>query len=407
MTGREAAEAIIRRLRGAGRVALLAGGCVRDLLLDREPKDYDVATDATPGQVVSLFRRTEQVGAKFGVVIVRLGGQVIEVATFRSDGDYQDGRHPRKVTFSSPEQDAQRRDFTINGMFYDPAAARVLDFVGGMEDLRRGVVRAIGDPERRFNEDHLRMLRAVRFAARFDFRIDPDTLAAMRAAAHRIRSISAERIRVELVMILTEPTRRRGWELIHESGLSAWLVPDTTWSDDASTLTAARLGALPVECSERLAWALLLRDHPPAGVAHRCRRLTCSNRVARDAAWLVEQVPRLLECEVFQPADFKLLLADPCGPELDPLLEAETRARHLPEAPLSRWRRAVAEIPPEQIAPPRMVTGDDLLALGLPPGPAFASLLAELYRRQLNGCFATREAAVRAARAMVAAERSR
>ena len=402
-TGREVAEEIVLRLREAGHVALLAGGCVRDLMLNRQPKDFDVATDATPDRVVHLFRRTEKVGAKFGVVIVRQSGRMVEVATFRSDGDYSDGRHPEKVTFADAEQDVQRRDFTINGMFYDPVEDKVLDYVGGMADLRQGVVRAIGDPAQRFAEDHLRMLRAVRFAARFSFTIDPATSRSMHELADRIRLISAERIRTEMVMILTEPTRRRGWELIHEHGLSAWLVKDTRWTDDEAGEAAARLGSLPEECSEPLALAALLGKYPPTDAARSCRRLTCSNQIISDTRWLLEQLPRVLTCESFEPADFKLLMAHQRADDLTALLAADVAARGLPGDSLRIWRERTSAIPPEDVAPPRMVNGDDLLALGLTPGPMFSKVLTELYRRQLNGRFSSREEALAAVADLIAA----
>jgi len=397
----QVAEEIVARLREAGHTALFAGGCVRDLAMDREPKDYDVVTDALPERVVQLFRRTEKVGAKFGVVIVRLGGQMVEVATFRSDGDYADGRHPENVRFSDPLQDARRRDFTINGMFYDPAEERIIDHVGGLEDLRRGVVRAIGDPGQRFAEDHLRMLRAVRFAARLSFDIDPGTAEAIRAAADRIRLISAERVRAELMMILTDPTRRRGWELIHEANLSRWLVEDTAWTDDQAADVARRLGHLPEHCTDRLALAVVFHRYAGREAAARCRKLTCSNQVADGVAWLLERLPRMLNCESFEPADYKLLLADPCCPDLVTLTEAEIAGRGLSDRPLHVWRRQTSRIQPQEVAPARLVTGDDLLAMGFKPGPAFGQVLTELYRRQLNGQLVDRKLALAAGKELM------
>ncbi|MHC4235073.1 MAG: CCA tRNA nucleotidyltransferase, partial [Planctomycetota bacterium] len=344
---KEAAQAIVARLRGSGHTALFAGGCVRDLAMNREPKDYDVVTDALPEHVARLFRRTEKVGAKFGVVIVRLGGQMVEVATFRTDGDYADGRHPANVRFCDPGQDARRRDFTINGMFYDPAEQRIIDHVGGQEDLRCGLIRAIGDPAQRFAEDHLRMLRAVRFAARLSFEIDPATADAIRAAADRIRIISAERVRAELSMILADPTRHRGWELIHQTHLSRWLVEDSAWSDEEATDVAVRLGRLPQHCDDALALAVVFRKYLPAEAAARCRKLTCSNQVVRRVTWLLERLPRLLSCEDFEPADFKFLMADPGCQDLLALAKAEIAGRGLADRPLQIWRRHTAEIRPQ------------------------------------------------------------
>jgi len=398
---RQVAEGIVTRLRQAGHVALFAGGCVRDLVMKRPPHDFDVATDAAPDRVVGLFPRTEQVGAKFGVVIVRSGGQMVEVATFRRDQDYSDGRHPDAVSFSDPIEDARRRDFTINGMFYDPADGRVLDYVGGMEDIGRGLVRAIGDPHQRFAEDHLRMLRAARFAARLSFEIEPATADAIRALADRLRVISTERIRTELVMILTAPSRRRGWELMHQTGLSGFLVEGVRWTDDEAADVAARLGPLPHRCSERLALAVVFRQHPPREAAGFCRKLTCSNLVVAGVSWLLEKLPRVLECASFEPADFKMLLADPRCPDLISLMEAEITGRGLPDEPLRVWRRESAAIPPQEVAPPRLLTGDELVAMGYAPGPAFSRVLAEVYRRQLNGMLADRSEAIAAAKELM------
>ncbi len=395
---REAAEAIVSRLREAGHVALFAGGCVRDLLLHTEPKDYDVATDAVPERIVQLFRRTQQVGAKFGVVIVHESGHMIEVATFRSDGDYADGRHPQSVHFSDPVQDARRRDFTINGMFLDPTNDEVIDHVGGLGDLERHLIRAIGDPRRRFAEDHLRMLRGVRFAARLGFEIEPATAAAIRDAAESIRSISAERVRAELLMILTAPSRRRGWELLRDVDLSVWIVPDTQWTDAEAADVAARLATLPARCSDVLALATVLRKYDPPAAAARCRALTCSNLQVNGVRWLLGQLPRLLDCAAFEPADFKLLLAEPLCDDLLHLGEAEIGGRNLSPEPLTIWKKRTAAIRPEDVSPPRLVTGDDLTTLGLDPGPAFAKILAKLYRLQLNGLLSNREQALVQAR---------
>ncbi len=399
---REVAERIVARLRDAGHTALFAGGCVRDLLLNLEPRDYDVVTDAVPDRVAGLFQRTEKVGAKFGVVIVRMGGQTIEVATFRSDGEYTDGRRPATVTFSDPIQDARRRDFTVNGMFYDPVEQSILDYVGGQDDLRCRLIRAIGDPRERFAEDHLRMLRAVRFAARLSFTIEPATADAIRQTADRIRSISTERIRMELAAIVTDPSRRRGWELIHETTLSRWLIEDTAWSDAEVADVAAKLDFLPERCGEDLALAVVLGKYGSQEAAARCRRLTCSNEITGAVGWLLANLLRVMDCAGFEAADYKLLLADARCPDLGRLLEAEVRGRKLPPAPLDTWRRETAAIPSDQVAPERLVTGDDLLVLGVAPGPLVGGLLTELYRRQLNGQLTGREEALQAARELIA-----
>ncbi|MCP4248753.1 MAG: CCA tRNA nucleotidyltransferase [bacterium] len=400
-TQREAAERVVARLCDAGHVALFAGGCVRDLVMKRTPKDYDVATDAVPGRVVELFRRTERVGAKFGVVLVRLGGHAVEVATFRSDGTYTDGRHPESICFSDPQHDAQRRDFTINGMFYDPVKKQVIDLVGGQEDIRRGLIRAIGDARQRLAEDHLRMLRAVRFAARLGFEIEAETAAAIRALAENLPRISPERIRAELTMILADPSRSRGWELLHDSGQIAWLAADTAWTNDEAADVAARLDHLPARCSDRLAVAVVLRKYSPAKAARRCRALTCSNQLVGDVAWLLHELPRMLACRDFDLADYKLLLADDRCADLVRLAEAEIGGRSMADEPLVTWRRETAAIPSDAVAPPPLVTGDDLTELGYAPGPAFGRVLQVIYRRQLNGALVDRCTALEAARRLL------
>jgi poly(A) polymerase len=260
MTLRQAAEKAVRVLRDGGHTALFAGGCVRDMLLGAEPKDIDIATDAPPERVMALFRRTRAVGAKFGVVMTRIGRHEFEIATFRTESDYADHRRPDAVTFSTADEDAKRRDFTINGMFYDPLGEEVIDYVGGRADVDARLVRAIGDPNERLEEDHLRMLRAVRFAARLGFAIEAETYAAVQRHADRIRTISAERVRQELEQILTHPTRQRGWELVHASGLSAHLVEGVTWSDIEAEAVASRLGALPDEAWFPTAWRSFWRS---------------------------------------------------------------------------------------------------------------------------------------------------
>ncbi|MHC5199475.1 MAG: CCA tRNA nucleotidyltransferase, partial [Planctomycetota bacterium] len=221
MSNRDAAYKVVRRLRKEGYTALFAGGCVRDRLLNRPAKDYDVVTDAVPEQVTACFRRTLQIGAQFGVVMVLADGQQVEVATFRTEGGYQDGRHPTHVEFASATEDASRRDFTVNGMFYDPIEKTVLDFVNGQQDLDKQILRTIGDPDERFGEDYLRMLRAVRFAVKLDFRIEPTTWMAIQAHAPKIISVSAERIAAELEQILSHPNRATGVQLLTDSGLAA------------------------------------------------------------------------------------------------------------------------------------------------------------------------------------------
>jgi len=395
---RRAAEKVVAILREGGFEALMAGGCVRDLLLGRSPKDYDVATNATPDQVVAAFHRTEKVGAKFGVVIVRLRGCMIEVATFRSDGDYSDGRHPDSIRFASAQEDASRRDFTINGIFLDPVDGSVIDYVGGQADLRSGVVRAIGDPAARFAEDHLRMLRAVRFAAALGFDIEPVTLEAIRSQAASIRAISVERIQQELERILTSETRRRGWELLADTGLLAHVLPETPWSPAEEAEVARRLALLPEDADLTLALAVVLRRFEPRAAGRICRRLRCSNELEHGVVWLIENLPRVIDVDGLELADIKLLMAHGCFQRLTHLLYTECLGRLNTEAPHQRLLSRAARIPAEQVAPLPLVGGDDLQAMRIPAGPIYQHVLGTVYRAQLNEDLRDRDAGLRLAR---------
>jgi poly(A) polymerase len=344
---------IVRTLREHGHKAYLAGGCVRDLLLQREPADFDVATDATPPQVMQIFPQTFAVGAQFGVVLVPFaeGGvhastsKVVEVATFRSDLGYSDGRHPDEVRFSrDPREDAQRRDFTINGMMLDPVTNEVLDFVGGRADLAAGVVRAIGDPERRFSEDKLRMLRGVRFAARFDYTIDPATFSAIQRLAPQIHQVSCERVREELTKVLIEGHAQRAFQLLDQSGLLQQVLPEIAAmkgveqppqfhpEGDAFVHTLLLLDKLPAGCSKTLAWGALLHDvgkpatfrvapdrirfdgHVEIGVkmaAEICRRLRFSNDETDQILALVDNHMRFADVTRMKESTLKKFLRLP------------------------------------------------------------------------------------------------
>ena len=302
-TPREFALLVVKRLREAGYEALWAGGCVRDQLLGLQPKDYDVATSATPDQVRHVFgrRKTLAIGAAFGVITVmgpRQAGQ-IEVATFRQDAEYSDGRHPDSVTFSSPEEDAKRRDFTINGLFCDPLKDRVIDYVGGERDLRAGCVRAIGDPQKRFHEDKLRLLRAVRFTATFNFHLDPETFDAIQENAGRIVLVSSERIAAEMRKILQIPSRRLGCELLLKTTLLSYILPeaDPTSGDrrQASTIwnrTLNILESLPQSCFST-ALTVLIRELPNAQISPSdaldriAQRWKLSNEEIRKTSWFL------------------------------------------------------------------------------------------------------------------------
>lgn len=396
---------IIQTLHDAGHVALLAGGCVRDRLLNREPKDYDVVTDATPPRVVEIFPRARKVGAQFGVILVRRYGYDIEVATFRSEGPYSDGRHPDAVTFGTDVEDAKRRDFTINGLFFDPLEQRVIDYVNGQADLGAGIIRTIGDPDVQFAEDHLRMLRAVRLAARLEFQIDAPTLSAIRRLAPHLESISAERVWMELEMILTDPSRARGWGLLLETGLRGHVSAE--WPADAEhdRLAQARLAALPPHRLDApLPLAAVLRDLKPATAARVCRALRLSNRLTVAVVWMVRSLPRVRHDERLDLADLKLLMAEEAWPGLLELLRVDLIAKDASAEPYDRLRRRTEAIPPEQVAPPPLVTGDDLLALGISPGPKVGKVLRDIYRAQLNEQVASRDEAMALARTLAKAE---
>lgn len=387
---REFAVEVVHRLKDAGFIALWAGGCVRDFLLAKTPKDYDVATSATPEQVRQVFskRKTLDVGASFGVIIVvgPRGTGGIEVATFRSDLGYSDGRRPDAVRFSSPEEDAQRRDFTINGMFYDPVEQRVLDFVGGERDLADGIVRAIGDPHDRMREDKLRLLRAVRFTAAFEFQLDPVTKAAVAEMASQIHVVSAERIAAELRRMLTDRHRHSAIELANEVLLLREILPELRSdlrlpnSNFDSRLAALRLLQEP---SFELAFAVLLLG--VSNVEPICRRLRLSNDELEKTAWLVNHQNALCEADKLTLAQLKRLLAHPHRDDLLALTRAELLVEHAELHPVLFCERFLETTPPEVLNPPPLLTGNDLIALGLQPGPLFKQLLDQARDAQLNG----------------------
>jgi len=426
---REFAIEVVARLRDAGFRALWAGGCVRDEILGRPPADYDVATDATPEQVMARFRRTVPVGVSFGVVRVlgpREAGEV-EVATFRSDGAYVDGRRPESVTFGSPEEDASRRDFTINGMFLDPLTGDLLDFVGGRDDLDAGVIRAIGDPAARFAEDKLRLLRAVRFAARFGFRIEPQTRMALAEMAPEVRVVAAERLAQELQKILVHPGRARGLALASDLGLVAAILPELVPmkglpqdkparpGGDLWDHTLAVLDLLPPDPSFPLAFAALLHDvGKPPTKGLRDGRVTYYNheqvgartaeRIARDLklanadreriAWLVEFHQYLGEARSLREAKLKRMLAMPGIEDLLALHRADALATTGDASVVDYCEAYLREEPAGPISPPPLLSGHDLVRHGLKPGPGFKALLEQVYDAQLEGAVRSKKEAL-------------
>ena len=407
---REFALVVVRRLREAGYEALWAGGCVRDLILGATPSDYDVATNALPNQVMGLFRRTIPVGVSFGVVRVRgpkaAGGEV-EVATFRSDGEYRDGRRPESVVYGTPREDASRRDFTINGMFLDPLTDRVIDYVGGRQDLDARVLRAIGDPAARFEEDKLRLLRAVRFAARFDFSIESRTREALVDMAVRVRMVAAERIAQELTRILLHPGRARGIALAFETGVLGAVLPDLlvlkgsyspdggSFSGDRWEHTLAVLAALPSEINAAIGFAALMHasDEPADVMDRAARELKLSNADRERAVWLVANQSALKDAASMPRSRLKPLLAHPGREELLTLVEAiGTVLGETGDA--AYCRRYIRQLPEGPLDPPPLLTGADLRAAGMTPGPRFKDILDAARTAQLDGEVVTKDEAM-------------
>jgi tRNA nucleotidyltransferase/poly(A) polymerase len=397
MTERAFAVEVVQRLQAAGHVALFAGGCVRDELLGLAPADYDVATSARPEQVQQLFRRTVAVGAAFGVVEV-IGPKTdgthlkVQVATFRSDGAYTDGRRPDAVTFATPEEDAARRDFTINGLFADPLTGEVRDYVGGRADLAAKVLRAIGDPAERFAEDKLRLLRAVRMAARFGLEIELATLAAIKRMAPQITVVSAERIADELRKLLAHPNRAHGLTLLAETGLLPVVLPEAA----PPVRTTRVFKVLPRETSFPAALAVLLDGRRPTEAVAAGRRLRLSNEEIDRTAWLVDEIGTFTEAPSRLPSVVYPLLAHPAGRHFVALLRAYGAGLNEPglvrEA--DHCERLLRDKSPAELDPPPLVTGDDLRAAGHKPGPGFKPALAAARAAQLDGEVTTREQAL-------------
>jgi poly(A) polymerase len=423
-----AARKIAARLREEGHIAYFAGGCVRDMVRGLTPKDYDIASDARPEVVQRLFPRTYAVGAHFGVIIVLENDFQFEVATFRSDDAYIDGRHPSAVHFSSPKEDAARRDFTINGMFYDPVAEEVIDFVGGRADIAAKLVRAIGDPTQRFAEDRLRMLRAVRFATVLGYEIDKNTWEALVANAAAINEISAERIRDELVRIFQSPNRVRGWDLLGSSGLMRAVLPELEAmkgvlqpeqfhpEGDVFVHTRLMLQLLPEEVSVPLVFAVLFHDvakpvtakvdetgrirfneHDRLGAQMTeeiMRRLRFSGAEIEATVEMVRQHMVFKDAPKMRVAKLKRFMARPTFEEELKLHRVDCESSHRMLDNYEFLLRKREEFANEPIIPPPLVRGDDLIALGLKPGPKFGEILEAVETRQLEGSLKTREEAL-------------
>ncbi len=392
---------VIRKLRTAGHEALLAGGCVRDMLMGSRPADYDVATSATPKQVKKLFRRVRMVGAKFGVAMVICNREAVEVTTFRTDLSYTDGRRPDAVRFVSAREDALRRDFTINGMFYDPLSRRVVDHVRGQHDLAAGVIRAIGDAERRFSEDYLRMLRAARFAARFDFRIEQATAGAITRRAGRISQISGERVREEMEKMLHLPSAGRAVRLMHRLGLLEAVLPELFAADGRWERSIRRMEAVAKGADVLLSFSALLADVPPDELKNIARRWGASNRTRNSLIWLAEHLHDWPNMPQAPLAEVKRRLAHRDYGRLERLWQIEERAASGGNRHFRAIRQRVRAIDRSQIAPPPLLSGEQLKAMGCEEGRRLGTILSAVYEAQLNEEIRNRRSAARLARKLM------
>jgi len=425
---RQAAQSVARRLAGAGHQALFAGGCVRDALLGLEPADYDIATSARPEEILALFPRSDEVGAHFGVIIVREQDYQFQVATFRSDGAYIDGRHPESVTFTSAEEDARRRDFTINGLFEDPFSGDIIDHVEGRRDLEAGILRAIGIPRERFTEDALRLLRALRFAVHTGFEIHSATWDALCADAALIRQVSPERVRDEFSKIMTHSSRRMGIELLVDSGLMEFVIPEFLDlrgceqppqfhpEGDVYVHTLMMLELLGDNSSLELALSVLLHDiaKPPTfsidetgrirnsghdRVGARMsedilRRLRYSNQVIENVCSMVGNHMNFMNVQHMRTAKLKRFMARPTYEEELELHRVDCTSSHGMLDNIEFLNSKTEEFASEPLIPPSLVTGHDLIALGLEPGPHFGEILDYLQTEQLEGRITNRESAL-------------
>jgi len=415
---RELAAGIVRRLQAAGHRAFWVGGCVRDFLLGREPGDYDIATDARPEQFEALFTKTVAVGRKFGVMVVAEAGCQFQVATFRAEADYQDGRRPEKVVFGDARADALRRDFTVNGLFYDPINRKLHDWVGGEADLRAKIIRTIGEPDERFAEDHLRLLRAVRFTAQLDFEIEPKTFAALKTNAQKIKTISAERVRDELLKLFRAPHAARGLDLLRDSGLLGNILPEL-----AATITCEQsadyhpegtvfnhlrlmLARLPGEAHPLLPWAVLLHDvakpatvtrdaggvihfyeHEKVGVVMAkeiLERLRFPRKQIEEIAAGVRHHMQFKDALQMRKSTLRRLLLRPTFPLELELHRLDCLGSHGQLDVYDFLVKQAALLAQQPAIRPPLLTGDDLIKLGMMPGPAMGKLLAELREKQLQ-----------------------
>lgn len=434
---KEVAVGLVRRLQERGYKALFAGGCVRDMLMGIKPADYDIATSAHPEEVMALFEKTVPVGVQFGVVVVVAGGFNYEVATFRTEGPYSDGRHPDCVKFVEPEADARRRDFTINGMFYDPVRDEILDFVDGGKDIKLRIVRAIGNPSDRFSEDHLRMIRAARFASRFGYEIEESARDVIKENAGKILGVSWERIREELQKILLDENRKRGLQLLDDLGLMEHILPEVSVMKGVeqpenlhpegdvfvhTLLTVSHLRSP----SWVLAMGALLHDvAKPATMEEKggriryplhesvgadmagdiCDRLRTSGEEKDKIKWLVKKHLVFKDARKMRLSKLKRLLSHQDYPLLAEVSRADALASSGDLTDYNYCQRMREEFREEELKPRHFLTGHDLIAMDLKPGPIFSKILTQVYDEQLEGKVHTREEAVERARELTGGAR--
>jgi poly(A) polymerase len=425
---RAEAVRLLQALRDAGFTAYFAGGCVRDFLLGKEPKDYDIATDATPDQVVRLFPHAQQVGAHFGVVVVRSKRENFEIATFRTDGSYLDGRRPATVAYSTPSEDAHRRDFTVNGLFYDPISDEVIDFVNGEQDLRAGVLRAIGVPAQRFQEDYLRLLRAVRFAAALEFEIEPATWLSIQENAASIAQISIERVRAEFERMMAHASRVRGFDLLVDSGLMAVFLPEILalkgceqppqWHPEGDVFVHTRLmlSLAAPDAPLPLVLSILLHDigkpatytvdetgrirfsgHDDVGAAMAeeiLRRMRFPNDIIEQVVEMVACHMRYLNVQDMRTAKLKRFMARPSFLQEMELHRIDCAGSNGRTENYDFLQRKLTEFSQAPIIPARLIDGRDLKSLGLASGPLMGEILTEVQTQQLEGTISTKEEAL-------------
>ncbi|MHC4758215.1 MAG: CCA tRNA nucleotidyltransferase [Planctomycetota bacterium] len=387
MTNRETAVKVIKKLHKEGFEALLAGGCVRDMLLKRRAKDYDVATNAKPTEVIKLFRRTLKVGAKFGVIIVLLKDKQVEVATFRTETDYADGRHPGKVVFSTAAEDASRRDFTVNGMFYDPIKRKTIDYVKGKPDLKKGIIRTIGEPSERFSEDYLRMLRAVRFSSQLGFKIEPKTYSAICKHASKIKGISSERQCTELEGILVCVNRAKGAAMFIDTGLARTVFPN--FAGKKTALAVEVLSCLPKKIGFALALSAFFAGCGNEYALKSLKSLRLSRSTTKHVKFLLHNRGKLLDDQM-SISQLKIMLAEPYFNDLYEFQKAIQKATNQSIGPLMKIKKRIRLMGDIELRPKPLLNGHELMGLGAVPGPSLGQLSQEMYIAQLEGKIKTK-----------------